>query len=444
MTGTVIDEKRRINFFKSIKDIFFCKCSKEKQTEADRLYRKRVLILIVCHVVALVQSCGYFIQHTAFPYLTKSLDVTPQMYGYIMSVNAAVQLIGGPVCGRLADIYGARFSLVLSYSALAVSYIIIAISTNIPLLFLSKIPTFFAHALQSKYMVISEVTFQEDRADQLGKLGVSHGLGMVIGSIVGGFVTDIMGQRPAVLVSVVFMVACGLVCFVFIPKDTSTIRKEIEAFDIEQNKECFIEKDDDKISSIGLKEIMEVAKMPHVIYLLSVKIITGFPFGVLSAMFTLLLMDYYKLTPKENGAVLAYLGAVGMITQGVLVGLLTKHFTDEVLLKMSTIIMGVGFLYLIISQSIFLFCVASIPLTVGGSLIHIIITAIITKVVRNDQTGSALGLTLCMHASYRTIAPTVGGFLLERIGFFSFGVLGYVTNLFVTIYLCFYGRTDFS
>jgi len=205
-------------------------CKKEKQTTADELYRKRVFILMVCHVVALVQSCGYFIQHTAFPYLTKTLDVSPQTYGYIMSVNAVVQLIGGPVCGRLADIYGARFALILSYTAMASCYLLIAISTNVALLFISRLPSFFAHAVQSMYVVISEVTYQENRADHLGKLGVSHGLGMVFGSIIGGLLTETLGERPAVMVSVVLMITCGIACFAFLPKDTCKIRKELEAF----------------------------------------------------------------------------------------------------------------------------------------------------------------------------------------------------------------------
>ena len=140
------EDYRRITILKSVKELFL-KGSKEKISDAEKLYTKRVWILIVCHLMALVQSSGYFIQHTAFPYLTKSLDVTPQVYGYLVSTAAVAQLIGGPIVGRLADIFGAKFCLILSFTSISVSYVLIAMASNIPMLFLSRIPSVFAHSL---------------------------------------------------------------------------------------------------------------------------------------------------------------------------------------------------------------------------------------------------------------------------------------------------------
>lgn len=452
------EDYRRITILKSVKELFL-KGSKEKISDAEKLYTKRVWILIVCHLMALVQSSGYFIQHTAFPYLTKSLDVTPQVYGYLVSTAAVAQLIGGPIVGRLADIFGAKFCLILSFTSISVSYVLIAMASNIPMLFLSRIPSVFAHSLQTTYMIISEITFQDDRADQLGKLGVSHGLGMLLGSVIGGFITEMIGIRASFVTAVFFIITCGLFALAFIPSDTKQIQSQLNnpicsLVNIPLSKETLDndikyfdsvnEKKNDKALNIGISEIIAVVNMPHILYLLALKVITGFPFGVLSAMFTLILLEYYNLNPRENGMVLAYLGVVGMITQGILVGLLTDYYSDEILLKFSTILMASGFLFLIISENIYLFCIASIPLTIGGSLIHVIITAIITKVVPNDKTGSALGITLCMHAIIRTIAPTIGGFLLGRVGFFAFGTQGYVVNLAVTLYLCFFGKEDFD
>ncbi|XP_057294802.1 solute carrier family 22 member 18-like [Hydractinia symbiolongicarpus] len=417
----------------------------------DKELQKRIfIILVACHIGAFVQSCAYFIQNTAFPYLTKELHVSPQVYGYVISLTAILQLIGGPLCGRLGDIYGGRLTLIISFLALAISYSLLSISTNIPMLFISRISTIAAHALQSTYMIISDVTFEEERANMIGKIGVSHGLGMIVGSGIGGFITDKFGIRPAIVVAIFVVLICAVVAFIMIPRDTKAIRTILDETRSKTTLDCSLKsmhsvsEQKQGTSSFGLKEIIAVAKTKHMIYLLAIKTISGFPFSVLGAMFTLILMDYYMLGPKDNGIVLSYLGVVGMITQGYLVGVLTHYVNDADLILIAIMLMAAGSLFLIISQSIVLFCVVAIPLTIGGSLLHIIITSLITKIVPKDKTGSALGLTMCTHAIIRTFSPTIGGFLFQHIGFYSFGLLGYVINLSLVVYLIFYGRIDFE
>ena len=42
-------------------------------------------------------------------------------------------------------------------------------------------------------MVVTDMTDTEKRADALGKLGVSYGIGMVIGPFIGGIVNTRLG-----------------------------------------------------------------------------------------------------------------------------------------------------------------------------------------------------------------------------------------------------------
>ena len=414
-----------------------------KNIEEILLRKKIFVILSACHIVAFAQASGYFIQNNALPYLTKSLGVTPQMYGNLMSFTAIVQLIGGPFCGRLGDLYGGRLPLIASFIALSVTWALLAFANSIPFLFISKLPLVMAHALQSTYLIISDVTTTHQRADMLGKLGVSHGLGMIVGSALGGLITGKLGTNSAFIIGSIVMSFCIVITVTMIPTNTNTIRKQLAIY----SGEIVYQKDDiktPKSSFMGIKEIIEVAKTRHVAYVLGLKVITGIPFSVLSSMFTFIIMEYYHLGPKSNGMVLAYLGIVGMITQGILVGYLTQKVSDAPLIIISVVMMAIGFLYLIIAESIYLFCAVSVPLTIGASLIHVIITSLVTKIVREDQTGAALGLTLGCYTMMRTVSPAVGGFFYAHIGFFSFGALGYLIDMVVILYLAFIGREDFN
>jgi OCT family organic cation transporter-like MFS transporter 18 len=67
-----------------------------------------------------------------------------------------------------------------------------------------------------------------------------------------------------------------------------------------------------------------------------------------------------------------------------------------------------------------------IPLVFGGALFGVITNSILTKLVPPDDTGFVLGISFATHALIRTLAPTIGGLLLSRFGYTSFGSLGFV------------------
>ena len=49
-------------------------------------------------------------------------------------------------------------------------------------------------------------------------------------------------------------------------------------------------------------------------FLITVKIITGIPFGVFQSMFSLVSIDYFKLEPQHNGFVLSYVGGLSIVS----------------------------------------------------------------------------------------------------------------------------------
>merc|ERR1719273_1739321 len=77
------------------------------------------------------------------------------------------------------------------------------------------------------------------------------------------------------------------------------------------------------------------------------------------------------------------------------------------------------------------------PLTCSLCLINSIVTASITKAVPRSDTGSVLGLNMAVHSAIRSLAPTLGGHMVQTYGFFSLGMLGVACNLLVLALLKF-------
>ena len=87
----------------------------------------------------------------SFPqYLSKNLGVDPVMFGYLQTTFAVVQLCGGPLFGRFGDIFGSRAALFLAFGSAAMTYFLLGIANSVGMLFLSRLPSVFMHAMQGR------------------------------------------------------------------------------------------------------------------------------------------------------------------------------------------------------------------------------------------------------------------------------------------------------
>lgn len=89
-------------------------------------------------------------------------------------------------------------------------------------------------------MVMTDVSGSTERADALGKLGVSYGVGMVVGPVVGGYVTSLgagesEGTHLAAGVAAAVCVIAMVVVVAFVPHSTKDPSR-IARTDSKENK----------------------------------------------------------------------------------------------------------------------------------------------------------------------------------------------------------------
>ena len=76
----------------------------------------------------------------------------------------------------------------------------------------------------------------------------------------------------------------------------------------------FSDNSEKKESVFSVKKILELLKIPTVFFLITIKIITGIPFGIFQSMFSLVSMEYFKLEPQQNGFVMSYVGGLSIVS----------------------------------------------------------------------------------------------------------------------------------
>ena len=75
------------------------------------------------------------------------------IFGYLQTTFAVVQLCGGPLYGRFGDIYGGRAAMTLAFMSAALSYTLLGLADNVFLLFVSRLPSVFMHAMQGEHCI---------------------------------------------------------------------------------------------------------------------------------------------------------------------------------------------------------------------------------------------------------------------------------------------------
>ncbi|XP_010292744.1 PREDICTED: solute carrier family 22 member 18-like [Phaethon lepturus] len=154
---------------------------------------KRGQVILVAYLIATLELTFLFMQMGVMPYLAKSLGLDSVGFGYLQTTFGVLQLVGGPIFGRFADQFGIRAALILSCASGSTFFLLMSISTSIPFLFLSRLPAVFMHGLPGAQKVITDVTTPAQRADALGKLGLCFGIGIIVGSALGGVLSTKFG-----------------------------------------------------------------------------------------------------------------------------------------------------------------------------------------------------------------------------------------------------------
>ncbi|XP_032044659.1 solute carrier family 22 member 18 [Aythya fuligula] len=398
----------------------------ETQGESNHMGElKRGQIILVTYLIATIELTFVFMQLGVMPYLAKSLGLDSVGFGYLQTTFGVLQLVGGPIFGRFADQFGTRAALILSCASGSVFFLLLSISTSIPILFLSRLPAVFMHGLPGAQKVITDLTAPSQRADALGKLGLCFGIGIIIGSALGGILSTKFGIFTPIYVGLVGSLINTMIAMVWIPSPAKSKSEHGEAeHSTSQSGSVF-----------SIREILRLMKFPGVMEIFLVKVFSGFPIGLFLIMFSIISMDFFGLEAVESGYLMSYFGVLQMVVQGLVVGKLSKHCTERTLLRLSVLVFaGVG-LGMALMRTVWHYCIIALPLVFAFSMLGTITDSILTKAVPSSDTGTMLGICASVQPLTRTVGPTIGGVLYKRFGVHSFGYLQLIVNIGLFVYL---------
>ncbi|NWH43463.1 S22AI protein, partial [Fregata magnificens] len=386
---------------------------------------KRGQAILTAYLIATLELTFLFMQMGVMPYLAKSLGLDSVGFGYLQTTFGVLQLVGGPIFGRFADQFGTQAALILSCASGSAFFLLMSISTSIPLLFLSRLPAVFMHGLPGAQKVITDLTTPSQRADALGKLDLCFGIGIIIGSALGGVLSTNFGIFVPIYVGLVGNLINTMIAMVWIPLQAK------------QKSDHRVTEDSTSQSGsvFSIREILRLMKLPGVMEIFIVKVFAGLPIGLFLIMFSVISMDFFGLEAVESGYLMSYFGVLQMVVQRLVVGKLTNHCTERTLLRLSVFVFaGVG-LGMALMRTVWHYCIIAVPLVFAFSTLGTITDSILTKAVPSSGTGTMLGICASVQPLTRTVGPTIGGVLYKQFGVSSFGYLQLIVNIGLFVYL---------
>ena len=123
---------------------------------------------------------------------------------------------------------------------------------------------------------------------------------------------------------------------------------------------------------------------------------------------------------------------------GVLIGWLTKRFSDSVIVRFSCASLLVSYCSLAFCVSLEHLALTLLPLTVSSLTFETINTAQLTKVVSQQHTGSVLAVDMSLSSLSGLVTPIAGTVVLQRYGVKGIG--GTCAGMVAVVVLLMYAR----
>lgn len=340
------------------------------------------------------------------PFYAEKLGASPFEVGWLIGIYAMFQLISGPLLGRMSDHMGRKPLLIVSQIGTFVGFMVTAFAPNLWILFLARsIDGATAGNLSLAQAYIADVTKPEDRAKSFGIIGISFGLGFLIGPAISGFLAGYDYRYP-------ILAAAAL-------SATSILATSLLLPSVKPGKGKASGPGGARISLVQWGAYVEYFRKP----LLAPRLYEFFAFAFSFAMFVscLPLFVQRRLTfhgmpfgPQQLGYVWAFAGFLGILLQGPqTLGRLVKRFGEKSLLRTGFAGYAVGYVILALCHSLPVLLAATVVTSIGG-LVRPTLTSMITQATSRDEQGVVLGLTQSLTSVAQICAPPLGGYLIER------------------------------
>jgi MFS transporter, DHA1 family, tetracycline resistance protein len=365
--------------------------------------------LVIIFITIFIDLVGFGIVIPVLPLYAERYHASETVIGLMLASYSMMQFVFAPILGRLSDRTGRRPVLLFSLIGTSLGFLLMGFAHVIPFgvalfglspvlvwLFLARIIDGISGGnISTAQAYIADVTPPDERAKGMGLIGAAFGLGFIFGPAIGGLMSHFSPEAP-------FFFAAGLAAlnatalYFLLPESLAPEHRR------NPGERARLQQIVDQAGSWQLKAVFATYFFVTV------------AFAMLTATYALFASHRFHFDAVRTGYIFTYVGVIGAIIQGGLLGRLVKGFGEKTLAVAGAAIFSAALFVLPLATTVPLLLIANTGIAIGNSLVTPTLNSLASKSAAPAFQGRILGAMASVASLARIIGPVLGGFLLGR------------------------------
>jgi MFS family permease len=358
---------------------------------------RRALIVLLSVIFLMIAGFGLVIP--LLPFFAQAFHAPAWQVTLLFSAFSVGQFLGEPFWGKLSDRVGRKPVLIVTITAVGLSYAALAFAPNLISAFVIRfLCGVFAGNISTLQGAMADITPPDKRASRMGIMGAAFSAGFTTGPAIGGFLAQpsrgALGFQLPLLVAAGFALASAIAVVAFVRES----RPERPAL-------------------LGPKpaRLREGFAHPIISRVVMISFIVVVGFAGIEATYGLWTETRFGWGPRQIGLAFMGIGVLGAVCQGWLSGRLARRYGEATTLTFGLVFMGVG----LVTQGLApVWPVAMLGFAfvcVGQSICFPNIAALISHSAPPHRQGEMLGLNMSGMALARIGGPVLAGQLFSLV-----------------------------
>lgn len=354
-------------------------------------------------------------------FLVRRYDTSATMIGLLTVVYAAAQFISAPILGQLSDRWGRRPLLVLSVLGSAVADLLFGLGGSIGVLILARlVDGITAGNLSIAEAYIADISKPDERTRNFAIIGIAHGLGFILGPVLGGLFGQIDIALPA-FISSGLSLASALVGYFCLSESLPVANRVRTKLTLSQ------------VNPFGA--IQSLGTIPLVGGLLAVSFFFNFAFNGMISNLGLLAVDRFALSPGSLALLMVFGGVANLAVQGLVSKPGAVIAPPRRLLLIGLGLQILAYVGIGLVQHSWMLYGLYVLLCFGNALIFPGLATLLSNSVGPSEQGKLTGVNASLIGLTSILAPLWAGLAYDGISpatpYLSFGLLVLVAIWFL-------------
>lgn len=346
----------------------------------------------VIYITVFVDLMGFGIVLPQLPFYLRELGASGVGVGAALTAYSGAQFIAAPFLGRFSDKVGRRPVILVALLGTSVSLTVSGLAGTLWLLILSRtLAGAFGGSVAPAQAYIADSTLPQDRARYMGGIGAAIGLGLIMGPAIGALLSP-FGFGTAAFVAAAIAFANFIFGWFRLKESVPSLPNRTPS------------------GASWFRAAITRRNMPALLLATFVLMIA---FVGMEATFALIGDDRFGLEPLVLGFILAYVGALVVSVQVMVVGPLSARIGEKRLAMLGALLIAGGLGAIPLSPTLWIAATFLGITAVGQGVLNPGITTLNSLIADQQAQGGALGLQQSVSALARAIGPVLAGALFD-------------------------------